>query len=71
MDDREIMFERLAGAQAIIPAISGWDHAHQKAMNIAAYLSIVEGRTLTHAEFIKLENGIRDDAKPKPMRKRR
>lgn len=70
LSERDLMFERLAGARMIIPSISGYNHAHQTALEIAAYMSIVEGKTLDGQAFSKLERGLRE-GKVEEAKKRR
>lgn len=60
-DDRELTFERMRGAKAIIPAISGFNHAYQKALEIAAFMDIVNGTPLTEKEILKLRREFEND----------
>lgn len=61
MDERELAFERIRGAKTIIPSISGYDGAHQKAMQIAAFMEIVEGKSLSQKSFYDLEREFREE----------
>lgn len=52
--DRDRLFERMHAAKAVIPAIAGYDVAHQEALEIAAFMELVEGKPLTAYQFRQL-----------------
>lgn len=52
--DRDELFERLHAAKTVIPAIAGFDIAHEEALGIAAFMELVEGKPLTARQFQEL-----------------
>lgn len=61
LNEYDLMFERLEGAKMIIPGISGYDNARRRALEVAAYMEIVEGRPLTEKQFADLYRDFREE----------